>query len=311
MLKKTFWISIIVAALIVLLLIIVANVIRVGEELHGLHAFAAYGFYGLAVILAYVLVVNPLRVIFFAPTFSIDALEDDKNARTYKRAAKTIRRLDSVTDEEKQLLKDAQGDPQALKQAIRKVFNGSIKKEVDRIIVSHSQTVLLTTAISQNGNLDMFAVIINNIRMLRSITKACGFRPGLAHLGKLTINVAITAMIAESLEEIDIAEAMPSRFSETVRDIPVVRGMTNSVFQGISNGMLTCRIGIVTRKYLYRENQLHTTHKIRLDAYRESFALMPKIVTGGLAGFPKGFMNFMVKPFFKNPFTKKGATPNE
>ncbi len=308
MVKKTFWISVIGGLFVLLLLVLASSVLRVGSELESVHRLLAWAFYALALVLAYVLVINPLRVIIIAPTFSIDALEDGNHARTYKRAARTIRRLPIITKEEADAIDAAKGDTDATKQAIRTTFNGSIKEEIDQTIIKHSQTVLLTTAISQNGNLDMFAVIINNIRMIRAITKACGFRPSFTHLGKLSVNVAITAMIAENLEGVDISEAMPSRFSETIRDIPVVRGMTNSVFQGISNGMLTCRIGIVTRKYLFKENKLNSTHKIRLDAYRESFKLMPKIVTGGLSGFPKGFMNFMVKPFFKNPLNKKGQT---
>ncbi len=309
--KKAFWISVIAGVLVLLFFVLVSNILSVGDRLSGVHPYLTYGFYGIAAVLTYVLIINPLRIIFLAPTFTIEALDDKASQKVYKKAAKTMLKLDIITEEERALLTTHIKDGENLDQALRTVFNGEIKKEVDRIIVSHSQSVLITTAISQNGNLDMLAVIIANIRMIKNITKTCGFRPGFYRMAKLSVNVAVTAMIAEGLEDIDINEALPSRFSETIKEIPVVRTMTNSVFQGISNGMLTCRIGIVTRKYLFQENQLKSTRDIRLSAYKESFKLMPKIVSGGLAGFPKGIMNFMVKPFVRNPFSKKGDKTHE
>ncbi len=306
--RKTFWISVILGFVILLLLILASHVISVGERLSNIHIALEYAFYVLAFVLVWLLVLNPIRVILMAPTFTIEALDDEQNKKTYVKAAKTMLKLDYLTDQERALLEKHVKDPDTLKEAIETVFKGSIKDEVDKMIIHHSQTVLMTTAVSQNGSLDMLAVIFSNIRMIRNITKKCGFRPSYMRLAKLTLNVAVTAMIAEGLEDIDINEALPSRIGDTIRDIPVVRGMTNSVFQGISNGMLTCRIGIVTRKYLFQENKMYSTRKVRIEAYRESFRLMPKIVSGGLANFPKGIVNYMVKPFFKNPFNKKGST---
>ncbi len=308
--KKPFWISILIAAIVLLFLVLASNVIQVGERLTPIHPYLAYGFYGLAVILVYVLVINPLRIIFLAPTFKIEVLDGAQNQRTYKKAARIILKLDYITDEEREGLTTHMHDDQ-LEAAIRKVFQGSIRKEVDKIIVENAQTVLLTTAISQNGNLDMLAVIFSNIRMIKDITKRCGFRVGYARLAKLSLNVIVTALIAEGLEDIDVNQAMPSKFGDTIRDIPVVRTMTNSVFQGISNGMLTCRVGIVTRKYLFLESRLLDKRQIRLQAYSESFRLMPKIVSGGLANFPRGLYNYLVKPFVRNPFNKKGSEDHE
>ncbi len=308
--RKTFWISVIIGFIILLLLILASHVISVGERLSTIHIALEYTFYVFAFVIVWLLVINPVRVILMAPTFTIEALDEDKNKKTYIRAAKIMLKLEYLTDQERSLLKEHIKDPDTLKEAIETVFKGSIKDEIDKTIIHHSQTVLMTTAVSQNGSLDMLAVVFSNIRMIRTITKKCGFRPSYLRLAKLTLNVAVTAMIAEGLEDIDINEALPSRVGDTIRDIPVVRGMTNSVFQGISNGMLTCRIGIVTRKYLFQENKMYSTRKVRIEAYRESFRLMPKIISGGLANFPKGIVNYMIKPFFKNPFTKKG-TNNE
>ena len=301
--KKAFWISILIAVLVILLLVFVSNVISVGERLRGIHLYVEYAFYGLAAIVLYVLIINPLRVIFFAPTFSIDIEGDPKkNARSYKTAAKNLLRSDKILEEDKELLRKHLNDDEALPTALKSVFNGTIRKEIDKIIIKNSKTVLVTTAISQNGQLDMFSVIFTNIKMVKEIVIACGFRPSYLNLGKLSLNVAVTAMIAEGLEDINFNEMLPSKLGEAMTDLPMVRTATNSIFQGISNGMLTCRIGIVTRKYLFQDNQMMSKTELRLQAYKESFKLMPIVIAEGLYTFPKSIINFALKPFKKNPF---------
>jgi len=305
--RKTFYIMIGIGLFITFLFILVSNVLDVGLKMREIHPYAEYGFYGVAAILFIVLVLNPLRIIMFAPTFKINALENEnKNMRIYRRSAKTVMKSKHITDAERNRLKMALHHDEDLPVALKGVFEGSIKTDVDKIIKQYSKTALVTTAISQNGNLDMLAVVFTNFRMIKAIVERSGFRPGYVRLAKLSINVAVIAMVAEGLEDVDINEALPSRIGETVRDIPFVRTMTNSVFQGISNGMLTARIGIVTRRYLFQENQLKNPREMRRAAFKESFTLMPSIVSEGLASFPKNVMSFMTKPFRNNPFSRKG-----
>ncbi len=306
--RKTFYIMIGIGLFIVFLFILVSHVINVGERLRGFNPYAEYSFYGVALLLFFILVLNPLRIILVAPTFQIEALDDEeKNRRVYKRSAKTVLKSKHITEGERNRLKMALHHEEDLEVALKGVFEGSIKDDVDGIIKRYAKTALVTTAISQNGNLDMLAVIFTNFRMIKAIVERSGFRPGYVRLAKLSISVAIIAMVAEGLEDVDINEALPSRVGETIKDIPVVRSMTNSVFQGISNGMLTARIGIVTRRYLFQENQLKNPREIRLAAFKESFRLMPSIVSEGLASFPKNVMSFMAKPFTWKPFTQKGT----
>ncbi len=305
--RKAFWVLVLIGVLLLLAFVVVSNAISVGERLRSIHVYVEYAFYGIAALLVYVLILNPLRVIFFAPTFSIEALADaKKHHRVYRNAAKNLLRMDSVSDTDKALLRENLNDNAQLPQSLKAVFNGSVRKNIDGIIVSHSKTVLMTTAISQNGNLDMFAVITTNIRMIRAIVEACGFRPSYTNLAKLGLNVTVTAMIAEGLEDVNFNEMLPSKFGEALNDLPVVRTATNSIFQGISNGLLTCRIGVVTRRYLFADNQLMSKRELRLASYKESFRLMPQVISEGLIAFPKGVVNFVLKPFKRGPFAKKG-----
>ncbi|MFP4286974.1 MAG: DUF697 domain-containing protein [Candidatus Izemoplasmataceae bacterium] len=300
--KKTFWISILIAILLMFILIFVSNVMDVGLKLRSIHLYLEYAFYGLSGIILYLLVINPLRIIFFAPSFVIDPDALEKNEKAYKNAAKTLLRSEKITEEDKTLLRESLNDNAALIIALKATFNGTIRKEIDKIIIKNAKTVLMTTAISQNGQLDMFSVIYTNIKMLKEIVVACGFRPSYVALGKLSLNVAATAMIAEGLEDVNFNEMLPSKVGEALTDLPMLRTATNSIFQGVSNSMLTCRIGIVTRKYLFQDNQLLSKKEIRLQAYKESFKLMPTIIAEGLYAFPKSIVSFALKPFKRNPF---------
>lgn len=298
--KKRFWYLIGIGVIILFFFIFLSNVMSVGLKLREIHEYVEYGFYGLAGILMYILIVNPLRVILFAPTFSIDALLDDsKKYRLYKDAAKILLTNENLTEEDKAMLNENMKDKELLKESLTTIFNTTIKDQMNKLIIKNSETVMVSTALSQNGNLDMLSVIAINLKMIKEIVQLSGFRPSYPNLGKLSLNVLVTSIIAEGLDDIEVSELLPSKISETMTDLPFVKTLSSSILSGIANGMLTCRIGVVTRTYLFRDNKLLTKKQIRRMAYKESFKMMPVIVAGGLAVFPKGVATIFGRPFKK------------
>ncbi len=299
---KKFWILIGLGVTLLFFFIFVSNIIAVGERLRTVHEYVEYGFYVLAGVLVYVLLINPIRVIVFAPTFSVDAVLDDdkKRHKIYKDAAKVLIKNDNITDEDKMLLRNTLANKQELKEALTTVFDTTIKERINEKIINNSKTVLVSTALSQNGNLDMLSVIAVNLKMIKEIVEMSGFRPSYPYLGKLSLNVLITSIIAEGLEDIEVSELLPNKISESLTDLPFVKTISSSIMSGIANGLLTCRIGVVTRTYLFNDNKLLTKKQIRRLAYKESIKMMPIIVKDGLAVFPKG-----VAKVFSYPFKKK------
>ncbi len=299
--KKRFWILIGIGVVLLFGFILLSNIISVGERLRAIHPYIEYGFYGLSVFLVYVLVINPVRVITFAPTFSIDAILDDdkKRFKIYKEAAKTLLKNDYLTDDDKAKLSSGMNNKEELKGALTEVFNTTIKDEINQLIIKNSTTVLVSTALSQNGNLDMLSVVGINLKMIKEIVMLSGFRPTYPNLAKLSLNVLVTSLIAEGLEDLEISELLPNKLSETVTDLPGLKIISSSIMSGIANGMLTCRVGVVTRSYLFNDNQLLTKKQIRRMAYYESIKMMPIIIKDGLAVFPKGVSSIFVKMFNK------------
>ena len=299
--KKRFWVLIGIGSLIVIMFILVGNILDVGEKLRNVHEYVEYSFYGLSVILLWFLFLNPLRVIVLSPTFTVDAMlsDDNKRHKIYKDAAKVLIGNENITDEDKELLKNTLGNSKELRNSLQTVFQSSIRTNINDCITRNSKSVLVTTALSQNGNLDMLSVIIINLKMIKEIVELSGFRPSYPYLAKLSVNVLVTSLIAEGIEEIDMTEYMPTKLGETLNDIPFVKTISSSIVGGIANSMLTCRVGVITQKYLYNDNKLLNRKEIRRMAYKDTFKLMPKIITEGLAIFPKGVASIFTRPFKK------------
>ena len=299
--KKRFWVLMGIGSLIIIFFILISNILEVGLRLRNIHEYVEYSFYGLSVIIVYFLFINPIRVIVLSPTFTVDAMLSDDNHRhkIYRDAANVLLKNDSITDTDKELLKSSIGNRQDLQNALQTVFKTTIKDNINKTIVKNSKSVLVTTALSQNGNLDMLSVIIVNLKMIREIVELSGFRPSYPYLAKLSVNVLVTSLIAEGIEDMDIGEYMPTKISETLTDIPFLKTISSSVIGGIANSTLTCRVGVITQKYLYNDNKLLNKKEIRRMAYKDSLKMMPQIITEGLAVFPKGIASVFARPFKK------------
>ncbi len=299
--KKRFWILIGIGSFLVIFFILLSNVLDVGIKLREISPYVEYSFYGLSVILFYVLIINPIRVIVLSPTFTVDAMltDDGKRHKIYKDAASVLLKNNSLTDEDKALLKNTMGSHDELRQSLQTVFQNTLQPQMNEVIVKNAKSVLVTTALSQNGNFDMISVLAINLKMIKEIVEVSGFRPSYPYLAKLSTNVLITSLIAEGIEEIDLTKVMPSKLGEALSDLPFIKTISSSIIGGVANSMLTCRVGIITEKFLYNDNQLLDKHQIRKAAYLDAVKLMPRIITEGLVAFPKGVAAAIAKPFKK------------
>lgn len=299
--SKRLWIAIGIGVLILIFLMLLASIINLGERLSVIHPYLAYGFYVLAFLLTYILIINPIRIIVLSPAFHIETVLDKPSRRrhlTYKKVSRTLIKNEDISKRERDLLKKYMNDAVMLQLTLNEIYNSTLKKKINSVIFDHAKTVLISTAISQNGRLDFFAVITVNLRLVKSIVQMCGFRPSFKHLAKLTINVFSTALIAEGLENVNLTELLPSNAQNVLKDIPFARVVTESITQGISNALLTLRIGVITRKYLFADAKELSKKDIRRGAFIESLKMIPSVVKDSIQKFPS-----KVKDFFS--FGKK------
>lgn len=294
---KKLWIVVGIGIMIFFMIILISDIIAAGEKIRKISPYLEYGFYVLTVLLFYFLIFNPLRIILFSPSFSIVTVvdeENEKNLKVYKRIVKTLKDAKSINEDDVKRLESCETSGE-LREELSLVFKSSIKKEINRIIRKNAKTVLVSTAICQSGKLDMYTVISINIKMIKEIVVKCGFRPSYPKLGKLAVRVFSTALIAESLEGLDFSDIFPQSTVNYLADVPLVKPIATSLIGGISNALLTLRVGVVTRNYLFSEGKLNKD-EIRTRAIKESLKIIPGVIKDAFAYFP----NKIIKAFTKN-----------
>lgn len=302
--KSVFWVLIATGVIILFLLMLTSSILNIGDRLGTILIWELplieYLFYLLCAILIWFLIVNPIITILFSPSLSIaTTLEKDssKARKIYKNVSKNLLKNKTILSEEEITLLENFENYTELKEALNTVMSGSVKKEINRIIVKNAKTVLLSTAISQNSKLDLYSVISVNLKMIKEIVVTCGFRPNMKNLSKLTLNVASTALIAEGLESLKMEDVLPTSTIQALSNVPLLKPILSSVVQGVANALLTIRIGLVARGYLFTDAKNATKNSIRAEAFKDALILLPTVIGELLVFFPSKIVKlFTSKP---------------
>lgn len=296
--SRKLWYAVAIGVIILLFLIILSSILNIGEKLRNVHQYLEYGFYGLSAILVYLLLIRPVRIIVLSPAFNIETVLDKPSKQryqTYKKVASTLIKNGDISNREIEGLKVSMGDPVLLQKDLNEIFNSTLKKRVNKLIFNHAKTVFISTAISQNGRLDLIASLVVNVRLVKEIVRTCGFRPNFKNLSKLTLKVFSTALIAEGLENVDFSEMLPGNIQSALRSIPFAKVVTESIAQGTSNAILTLRIGIITRKYLFADSKELSRNAIRKGAFVETIKMLPSVLKDSFNNIPEKFKNIFKK----------------
>jgi len=297
---KIFWITLGIGAFFFLVLVILSSVLSLGERLTAISPWLEYAFYVISLVLFLILVIRPILIVVFSPTFSMDSLFDEeananKNYHMYKKVAQNLMMEPYLSAEQKQAISEGLTSAITLKISLSKVFDDTIKKELNKIIVHHAESVFLSTAISQNGRLDMIAVLAINLKLIKELVVKCGFRPSYASLGKLSVNVMASAIIAESLEDINFNELFPQQGLNALNEIPFLKLITGSLAQGAGNALLALRVGIICRNFLFMNLKGQTRAQIRKNAFGEALILFPSVIGESLKKMPSRIKSLFEK----------------
>ncbi len=300
--NKAFWIATGIGAFIFIVLILLSSVLSLGERLRATGAWLEYVFYGVSAILFGLLIVRPVVIVLAAPTFSMDTLFDEdanarKNYHMYRHVTKNLIAGTYLADSQKEELNQAMGDAIQLKKTLSFVFDETVKKELNKIIVRHAETVFLSTAISQNGRLDLIAVLTINLRLIKELVVQCGFRPSYPALGKLSLNVMTSAVVAESLEGLDLNALFPTQTLNALNEIPFLRLLAGSLAQGVGNALLSLRVGIICRNYLFMNLKGIPKSEIRKNAFGEALLLFPSVIGTSIKKLPARLRTIFEKVF--------------
>lgn len=287
--RHILWFTIAFGMVVLFLLMLLSSVLDIGDRLSQINLYVSYGFYVLVFLLVYVLLLRPLHIIAFKKPLRLQLDAKDLKLKDFLKMKKTLLSLSYIDDTLKDKLK-ANTTLETLSPVVTDMIQNVVKKEVMDIVKSHAKTVMISTAISQNGRLDFLTVVVVNIKMIAKIVEAIGFRPSYPELAKLIVQVMTMALVAEGLENIDLNDVLPQQTLNSIGDIPFIKPILSSTTQGISNALLTLRIGIVTREYLMPSNSQQVLN-IRKVAFLEAASLTPLVVGDALKIFPKTVFN--------------------
>jgi hypothetical protein len=288
--RQVLWYLVALGFIILFVLMLLSSVLEVGDRLANIHPYVSYVFYVLVFLIVYILLLRPINIIAFKKPLRLHLDKEALELKDYQKMKSILLDLPYVTDELKTQLKEAK-TIETLPTLVDDTMNKVVKKEVMNIIKTHAKTVMISTAISQNGRLDFLTVVVVNIKMISKIVEAIGFRPSYPELAKLIIQVMTTALVAEGLENIDLNDVLPQQTLNSIGEIPFFKPILSSTTQGISNALLTLRMGIVTREFLVPTKKTNVLGQVRKIAFLEAAALTPLVVAEALTIFPKTVFN--------------------
>lgn len=130
--------------------------------------------------------------------------------------------------------------------------------ESDAIIKSTAKTMFVSTAISQNGQLDAIMVLVAQGRMVWRVSHVYNQRPHWRELLHLYTNVMTTALFVSEIEDLDISEQiepivasiMGSGAASMVPGVSLAANiLASSLLEGTANAFLTLRVGMVAKRY--------------------------------------------------------------
>lgn len=291
LINKSVWITFGLGALILLTVIVIGSVISIAEELGRMHPYAEIGFYIFIVLALYLLVIQPLLSVLIVPVIAINELAEEKvDPARCRQIAKYLLKRGNLKGDEKAQLKIAWDRGSGLLDPLQKILSQRMER-IDVVIRQHAVLAFVSTAISQSGRLDGIAVLIANLRMMRAITRECGFRPALPELAKMYVRVLIAGIVATALEEFDQLEELFLELGMNVLgEIPFLSVIVSSLLQGFANALLTLRIGYLTKSYMLAAGRGFQPTSARIAANKEARSkILPvtKEATALLPGYLK------------------------
>ena len=294
---KYLWYTVAIGVLIIFALIILSSILNIGERLRNISIFLEIGFYALVVLVILLAIVRPIVIIVKSPSLSIITTTDKHTKQAfsiYKKVAKNIIKNNELPSDEVLMLTNYRKNEELLVN-LNYVFEKSIRKQINGIIIKKAKVIMISTAICQSARFDMATTFAVNLNMIKDIVERCGFRPSMKNLSKLTVNVFATALIAEGLDNLTINDVMPKTAVNAIAEIPMLGKVIDGIMDGVANALLTIRIGCVTRRYLYSDGNVVTREDIRKNAYKEAVIILPMVLAEAVSFFPKKLLKFFTK----------------
>lgn len=273
-----------IVVLIVFVLIVINQLVAFYQNLETIHpilAIVGTTFLGLILI---ALIVSPFVLIAKLPA-PLPFPDNNEDLEKYQRQFKDKLSKHPISIEHKL-------DPHNQDDLVQ--IELTLKEKADKIIFESASAVFISTAISQNGKLDAFTVLAAQLRLIWKVAHVYWQRPSLKNMRQLYTNVAISAMAASGIEQIDLSQQIQPILNAVIKSpgkqIPVLGNaahiITDSILEGTVNAFLTLRVGVLTKNYCFPE--VRSINEIKSNSFVEASILLKSLVVKSSAKVVEG-----------------------
>ncbi len=279
---------IVLGVLLFVVLLLFGNVLIIGERLQSLHPVIGWIFYLLILLGFGWLILSPLWDYLHLPSFPASVITDSDASPDYRVCQRIARGLvcsEALSFDQQLQLRAALEQKSDLLPLLQEAFQGPVQQALDQTAYRTAQGVFVACAVSQNTQLDALIVLASNIKLIQRLIRLTGYRPSWLKIGKLYLNIFLTALLVEAIEEADLDDFLAS--FQTTPSIPGLNIAVQSLLHGTGCAFFTLRIGFITQKYLYQSSAHRNSNQIRRQAFQKALPILRKLVTENLTRFPQ------------------------
>lgn len=290
------YVLLVAGILFFLCMLLMGNVLTIGEKLAQIHVILEYAFYAFVLLLTYFLIIHPVLMILVKPSFSIREFIAKSEAVDYKKCdviARGLLKSKTLSEPNAEILSSTIRRGGDIKQVLLDIYTTAIPEDMNKIISAAAQRTMISTMIAPNGKLDSLVLFVANIRMIRKLIDSCGYKPTIPQLVKTFINIFATSLLYIGIEDIDLEELIPALGQSLLGAVPGLSYMISAAFQGIGSAVFTLRIGYITRNYLL--NGDGAIKGRRSSATKEAFKALPSVIGSVIRIFPQTVQDLVNK----------------
>lgn len=290
--KLPFWALVGLGALVFLGLIVLANVLDIGERLSRLHSGLEYAFYALVLCAIYGLLIRPvLSVIRMSshPLQRVLLADGTVTQKEYKAVAKRFLQSGGLSAEVIGRLQESLWSGVGLEKEVKAALDEK-RTRSGQIVKDHARLAFLSTAVIQNGSLDALMLAYANLKLVRALVIHFGFRPSYPALLTMYGQILAAALIAERVEDMQLEDVFPPLSASVgggvMSAIPGMHVIVHALLQGMGSAFLTLRTGYLTEEYILRGAQAFDRRRERQSANRRAAKELLGVVLATAAQLP-------------------------
>jgi len=290
--KPPFWALVGLGTLLFLGLIVLANVLDIGERLSRLHSSLEYAFYALVVCAIYGLLIRPVLSVIRMTTHPLQRVlvsDSSVTQKEYKAVAKRFLQSGGMSADITTRLTESLWSGVGLEQEVKAALDEK-RSRSGQIVKDHARLAFLSTAVIQNGSLDALMLAYANLKLVRALVTHFGFRPSFPALLTMYGQILAAALIAERVEDMQLEDVFPPLSASVgggvMSAIPGMHLIVHALLQGIGSAFLTLRTGYLTEEYILRGAQAFDRRRERQSANRRAAKELLGVVLTTAAQLP-------------------------